>query len=376
MTAPALDHFTGFTRALREAGVPVALGQVATFLDALTRIELDRLDHVYWVGRLSLLGAPAQIPIYDCLFRAWFTPRGGVRLGRPGEAPPGEEDGEVRVRHAGAPERDAIAGAAPAERAGQRASGAEILRAKTFARVSPGEVQAMERLRALVAEIVPRRLLPRLRLARRGRRIDMRRSLRRAVRSDGEVIRLARRRRRREPRRLLLLIDVSGSMQAQIRPYLLFAHALAASGLPFEAFAFGTRLTRLTPALRERRIDRALAGCAEAVLDWEGGTRIGDALSALLGAPRFRNAARGALILILSDGLERGDPAAMVAGVARLARLGHRLLWLSPLLADPRYRPQTRALRAVLPILGRLHEGSDLASLQRVLERRGRPLPA
>jgi uncharacterized protein len=366
----ALDHLAGFTRALRAAGVPVALGQVTTFLEALSRIELDRLERVYWAGRITLLGQPAHIPIYDRVFGAWFAPRQGVPLGRPGELPPGEEEGEVRVRHAGAPELDAIAGAAAAEQAGQRASGAEILRAKTFAMVSPGEAQAMERLRALAGEIVPRRLLPRLRPARRGRRVDMRRSLRRAVQSDGEVMRLARRRRRLAPRRLLLLIDVSGSMQAQIRPYLLFAHALAGSGVPLEAFAFGTRLTRLTPALRERRIDRALAACAGAVLDWEGGTRIGEALGALLATARFRNAARGALILILSDGLERGDPAAMVAGVARLARLGHRLFWLSPLLADARYRPRTRALRAVLPILGRLHEGSDLASLHRFLDRR------
>jgi len=170
------------------------------------------------------------------------------------------------------------------------------------------------------------------------------------------------------PRRMLLLVDVSGSMKAQSEATLRFAQALTRARRGVETFTFGTRLTRVTAALRQRDRDAGLARLAAAVGDFDGGTRIGEALGQFLAATPHAALARGAVVLVFSDGLERGDPAAMVAAVGRLARLAHRLIWVSPLAADPRYRPVTRAMAGILPALDALVDGSGLAALARLPE--------
>jgi uncharacterized protein with von Willebrand factor type A (vWA) domain len=168
---------------------------------------------------------------------------------------------------------------------------------------------------------------------------------------------------------MLLLVDVSGSMQAQSEPTLRFAQALTRARARVETFTFGTRLTRVTAALRRRDGDAALARLAAEVGDFDGGTRIGAALEAFLARPTNAALARGAVVLVFSDGLERGDPAPMVAAVRRLARLAHRLVWASPLAADPRYRPATRAMSGVLPDLDALVDGGGPAALARLPDR-------
>jgi uncharacterized protein len=162
---------------------------------------------------------------------------------------------------------------------------------------------------------------------------------------------------------VLLLIDVSGSMKDRTDAHLDFAHALARAAQRLEVFTIGTRLTRVTMALRRRNRDQARAAAATLVADWDGGTRIGDALQAFLAVPRFAAHARGALVLVLSDGLERGDPAAMTAAVARLSALAWRISWLTPLGADPRFAPETDALRSILPLIDDLADGSSTKSL-------------
>jgi uncharacterized protein with von Willebrand factor type A (vWA) domain len=164
-------------------------------------------------------------------------------------------------------------------------------------------------------------------------------------------------------RRVLVLIDVSGSMKQRTEPHLRFAHALARAVERLEVFTIGTRLTRVTEALRLKQRDRALAAAATIVADWDGGTRIGDALAAFLAVPRFAGYARGALVLILSDGLERGDHRAMTRAVARLSALAWRISWLTPLAADPRFRPETDALKSILPLIDELADGSSTEAL-------------
>jgi uncharacterized protein with von Willebrand factor type A (vWA) domain len=203
----------------------------------------------------------------------------------------------------------------------------------------------------------------------------LRRTLREAVRNDGDVFRLSRLRRRTRQRNLLLLIDVSGSMKARTEAHLRLAHAVthaAERADRVEVFTFGTRLTRVTRSLRLKNRDAALAAASTLVSDWDGGTRIGDALQAFLAVPRFAGYARGTFVAVLSDGLERGDPAAMRDAVSRISRRAWRLSWLTPLASGPDFRPETEALKAVLPFLDDLGDGSTVEAVCAHLLNRGR----
>jgi uncharacterized protein with von Willebrand factor type A (vWA) domain len=210
---------------------------------------------------------------------------------------------------------------------------------------------------------LPRRRGHRRRRARRGPWADLRRTLREAARNDGEVMRLARLKRRARPRKMLLLIDVSGSMKARSEDNLRLAHTLSQAAPNVEVFTFGTRLTRVTRAMRIKRREQALAAAAHLVSDWDGGTRIGDALQAFLAVPRFGGYARGAAVVILSDGLERGDVSALRDAVARLSRRAWRLSWLTPLAAGSGFLPQTEALIAIRRFVDDMTDGGSSASV-------------
>ena len=184
-----------------------------------------------------------------------------------------------------------------------------------------------------------------------------------AIRNDGEIFRLPRLKRRLRRRAILLLIDVSGSMKTRTDAHLRFAHALVRAADRIEVFTIGTRLTRVTRALQLKNREQALSLASGLVSDWDGGTRIGDALQAFLAVPRFAGAARGAVVLILSDGLERGDPKAMTDAVKRLAARAWHLSWMSPLAAESGYRPETAALKSILPHLDAL---ADAGSTERL----------
>jgi uncharacterized protein len=183
------------------------------------------------------------------------------------------------------------------------------------------------------------------------------------VRNDGEVLRLGRLRRRARPRKILLLIDISGSMKARTEENMKLAHALAQAASNVEVFTFGTRLTRVTRALRLKRREQALNAAAHLVSDWDGGTRIGDALQAFLAVPRFGGYARGAAVVIVSDGLERGDLAALQDAVAKLSRRAWRVSWLTPLATAPGFRPQTEALIAIQRFVDDLVDGGSSAAV-------------
>ena len=223
----------------------------------------------------------------------------------------------------------------------------------------------MRAFRRQLPQRLPQRRGYRRIAARRGRSLDLRRVLREAVRNDGEIFKLPRLQRRLRRRPLLLLIDVSGSMKARTGAHLRFAHALVRAADRIEVFTIGTRLTRVTRALQVRNQEQALAAASGLVSDWDGGTRIGDALQAFLAYPRFAGSARGAVVLILSDGLERGDAKAMTDAVKRLAARAWHLCWMTPLAADPAYRPETAALKSILPHLDTL---ADAGSTERLCQ--------
>lgn len=350
----AAAPFLRFTATLRANRFAVAPEQTTGFLAAIDLLGPRDVVDIRRAAHALLAPPPERRAVFDAIFDAVFLGRAEAV-----EAP-ADADEEMRVQE------DDDGGFAPPEtgepnQSGEAATSAEVLSIRRFH--GEGEAETLRRFARAAPAALPRRRGYRLRAARRGDRPDMRRMLRLAARSDGDVPRLLARRRRTRQRAVLLLIDVSGSMKARTEAHLRFAHALARAVDRIEVFTFGTRLTRVTRAVRLRQVDQALGAAAAVVSDWDGGTRIGDALQAFLAVPRFAGYARGAVVLVLSDGLERGDPAAMIDAVARLSRRAWRLSWLSPLAAEPGYRPETRALAAVLPYLDDLADGASTERL-------------
>lgn len=353
MTEPAAAHLRGFLGALREHGLDVPVNRRRDFLRALTVVPPRDPGHLYWIARTTLTGSVTDAEVFDPVFATWF-----------GSAPPPvppEPDDEAGEPDAGADPGDG----APPELAasagtGRDASWSEVDRKPAFAATTPEQHHVLARLRHAVPAAVPTIRARRRRPARRGDRLDVRRVHRDAWRTGGEVVRLRWRRPPRRRRPVLVLIDVSGSMRRHSADYLRFAHTVVRTCARAEVFTFGTTLTHVTPALRVREVDTALAALAGIVRDSGGGTRIGPSLLALLDNARHLGPVRDALVLVLSDGLERGDPAALATAVRRLSLLGHRLVWWSPLAVDPDYRPVTRGMAAVVPHVHALAGVTDL----------------
>ena len=244
----------------------------------------------------------------------------------------------------------------------------EVLRHKRFDELSPSELAQLYGLMARLEVATPLRLTRRLTKYRHGQRIDLRRTLRGSLRTGGDPIRLRHRRRRVIHRRIVLLCDISGSMEPYARAYLQFLTSAAGSGHGAEAFVFATRLTRLTRALASRNPERAIRNAAAAAPDWSSGTRIGDALKAFNDRHGRRGLARGAVIVILSDGWERGDPALVGRELERLRRLAHRIVWVNPRAGAERFAPRTGGMAAALPYLDALVSGHSLEAMGAVVE--------
>lgn len=347
----AARPFVAFPALLREHGIAAAPEQTTTFLMAVELLGPRSIAHVRKAAVATLAPHPEQRELFDALFDLHFL--GGAF------AEPGEDDftpdEDISIQEDSG-SREVLLGEEINE-TGQAATGTEAL---SLRRLQPlDERETLRRFGRALPASLPRRRGYRHRTARRGPMVDLARSIRDAIRHDGEVMSLRKLRRVRRPRPILLLVDVSGSMKQRSDANLALAHTIVQSVPRAEVFTFGTRLTRVTRALRRRRREQALAEASGLVADWDGGTRIGDALQAFLAVPRFAAYARGAIVVVLSDGLERGDPAALVGAVERLARRAHRIDWLTPLAADPGYRPQTEALRLIAPRLASLADGGS-----------------
>ena len=346
--------FIDFAPLLRANGFAVASEQTISFLSAIALLGPRDLEDVRRAGLATLAPPPERFAAYHALFDMHFL---GVEGG---DLDGGEEEDVVRVQE----DRrgmDEPVSAEESNESGEAATRAEALVVRRF-----GPAHADEALRRLSREAgrrLPKRLSYRRLRARRGVTVDLRRTLRDAARNDGEVIKLSHLKRRMRPRRLLVLIDVSGSMKARTEDNLRLAHALSQAIPRVETFTFGTRLTRVTRPMRLKRREQALASAAQIVSDWDGGTRIGDALKAFLAVPRFASYARGAVLLIISDGLERGDPAALADAVARLSRRAWRLSWLTPLAVGRDFRPRTEALIAVSRFVDDMVDGGSTPAI-------------
>lgn len=356
-----------FARVLRETGVAVPGGAVASFAAALDAVGVEDRHAVYWAGRATLVTAPEEAPSYDAAFVALF----GGSTGAPGSAPETApvtlvvDDGEEE----GAPDEDEEGGAPPARTLALRFSRAEVLRHRDLAECSAEELAEAFRLMAGVrlggAARRSRRLRPNP--SRRGRP-DLRRTVRAAVRAGGEPVRHVRREQATRPRRVVLLVDVSGSMEPYARALFRFAHAAVAGRRRVEAFALGTRLTRVTRELSSRDPDAALAAATATVQDWAGGTRLGGGLADFAGIWGVRGMARGAVVVVLSDGWERGDVGELAEALARIQRVAHKVVWVNPLKASPGYEPLAAGMAAALPYVDDFVAGHSLASLEDLVE--------
>lgn len=367
-TVPGADPYrglVGFTEVLRAAGVPMTTDRVAAFTRALDQLDVTSRSQTYWAGRLTLCSDPDDLHRYDTAFEAWFEPRAGSRPqdSRPQPTPP-----RIASLQPGDPARagEEDLGEHPAIRAA--ASGTEILRHRDLAALSPAEREHLRQLLELLHPEPPTRPARRLRPARRGS-ADPGRTLRTALRNQGELSDLRRRAPSRRPRKVVLLVDVSGSMEPYADALLRFAHVVVrAAPRSTEAFTLGTRLTRITRELRQRDPERALVAATRAIPDWSGGTRLGEVIGAFVERWGQRGAARRAVVVIFSDGWERGSPQLLGEQLHRLRRLALRIVWVNPHAGKEGYAPVQGGMVAVLPYLDELLAGHSLATLESVLE--------
>ncbi|QKW36876.1 VWA domain-containing protein [Actinomadura sp. NAK00032] len=378
LVARAQDHLFLFLRALRAEGVGVPANKQLDFLAGIELLAPSTPGRLYWVGAATLVSAEADRHVYDEVFQRFFGTAADAFLmtGEPAaEAEDEEDDQDDESATAGGADDDAAPVLDQAGGTGLEASRVSPEAARHFAATGPEARETMRRICRELPGAVPAVRSRRCRPSGRRNRLDLRAVYLASRRTHGEFVRLRWRDRPHRRRRVLLLIDVSGSMKQYSPDYLRFAHTVVAACDRAEVFTFGTRLTRVTAVLRDPDVDAALAALARVVLDADGGTMIGSSLETFLGNARFATMARGALVLVLSDGLERGDCAAMAAATRRLARLGHRLSWWSPLACHPEYRPLTRGMSLVLPDIDALTGVQDLDTALVAVRERFAPTP-
>lgn len=364
-TDDPVPGLVGFTVVLRNAGLAITTDRTVAFLSALDALDVTSRMQTYWAGRLTLCSDPDDLPRYDRAFEDWFTPPQGGRTQITDRRQPPPKlaaltpaEGEGQSEEDGRPE--------PVIRA--QASSTEMLRNRDFGDLTPAEREHLRRLIALLQPELPSRSSRRLRPSRHGA-TDARATLRAILHDQGELRELHRHDHSCRPRKVVLLVDVSGSMEPYADALLRFAHVVVRrSPGAVEAFTLGTRLTRVTRELRMRDPERALAAAARAIPDWSGGTRLGEVLRAFVDHWGQRGAARRAVVVVFSDGWERGETDLLAQQMARLRRLAHRLVWVNPHVGKEGYAPVQSGIVAALPYLDDLLAGHSLATLEQLLE--------
>ncbi|MGD9704198.1 MAG: VWA domain-containing protein [Acidimicrobiia bacterium] len=367
---------------LHRAGVPTAPDRSARFATAMQVALPATIDELYWAARITLVGEQAHLATFDRVFRQVFHGlvdpadfRGASEAPPPAHTTPGES----LPRRSDAP--PAAAGGVPHPMTGEASGSAEqegeptVLAAmsseerlhdKDFAALSPDELAQVRGLMSRLALVAPERPSRRTVAHQRGDAVDLRATFRRAHRTAGDPLEVVVRKKRSRPRRLVFLCDISGSMEPYSRAYLQLLHS-AVGGAKAEAFVFATRLSRVTRALRTTNPDLALRRAALAAPDWSGGTRIGAALKAFNDEHGRRGLVRGAVVVIVSDGWERDDPALLGREMERLHRLAHRIIWVNPRVASARFAPLAGGMAAALPFVDALVSGHSLDALDELL---------
>jgi len=358
----------GFTRALRASGVPVTHDRSHGFLEAVSILGLGDRRAVHWAGRATLCAGPDDLVRYDQVFEAYFNARDGLPRVRPATS-------ATAAASLGLSMQDSDGAAEPdAEELRVAASEAEVLRHRDVAAMSAGEKQRLAGMFASLRLCPPTRRTARHQRWRRGD-LDASRTLRASLRRMGEPGEIAWRRRGVRPRRVVLLLDVSGSMSAYADALLRLAHRFTlstGSTTGVETFTVGTRLTHVTRAMRLRDPDRAIVAAGETVPDWSGGTRLGETLRMFLDRWGQRGLARGAVVVIFSDGWERGEPTLLAEQMRRLHRIAHRVVWVNPHRGKTGYEPVQKGVVAALPYCQDFVAGHSLAAFEEVAEVIGR----
>jgi uncharacterized protein with von Willebrand factor type A (vWA) domain len=350
-----------FGHRLHAAGVPVTPERSACFAAAVDLVQPRSLEQLYWGGRVTLLTDPSQVPTYDEVFRSVF--RAYAVAGTLIPAQPAATAERAKPTRPAVEDEDPAGTDAPSVVV---ASPLEQLAERPFDQCTADELALIARLVEQLPMLAPARRGRRARRHPHGRRLDVRSTLRRARSTGGDPVRVVRRKRVDRLRRVVLIADVSGSMQTYARIYLHLMRG-AVKALPAEAFVFSTRLTRLTRTLREGSPDAAYRLVSEAAPDWAGGTRIGAALTAFLDEHGRRGLARGAVVVILSDGWEVGDTARLAEAMARLHRLAYHVIWVNPRSARAAYRPIVGGMAAALPHVDTFRSGHSLDAIGDVL---------
>jgi uncharacterized protein with von Willebrand factor type A (vWA) domain len=351
-----------FARAVRASGVPVTPDRAQAYLDAVALVGLDDQRATYWAGRATLCSGPDDLPRYDQVFDAWFNRREGLPRTRLSEPPP-------RAATAMVDDTGEDDGAGEADLARAAASTTEVLRHRDVAGLSAADKRRLDALFDSLQVRSPVRTTARHEAWRRGS-VDGSGTLRRSLRQLGEPAPIAWRRRRSRPRRVVLLLDVSGSMSEYADALLRLAHRISTGSGPgtVEVFTLGTRLTRISRAMRLHDPERAIVAAGETVPDWSGGTRFGETMRGFLDRWGARGLARGAVVVVMSDGWERGDPQLLGEQMARLQRLAHTVVWVNPHRGKVGYQPLQQGVLAVLPHVDHFLAGHSLATFSALLE--------
>ena len=391
-----LGEAVGFGRSLRVARLSIDLGAAVDFARALTLVDIADREQVKAAGAAVFVRRRDDRGIYDAAFDAWWRRRGSHL--------PLDSGPTSMRREEDVPTDESMLGATPPEAGDERAtmrpedhgtpipsdggdeaddelpidgvivspdaySQGEVLRHREFDRMTPAELREAERLVDALIPNLERRRTRRYELHSHGRRLAPRAMFRRNLGTGGQLLTWVWRRQIREPRSLVVLCDISGSMERHSRLLLRFIQALsAASEVRTESFVFGTRLTRVTRLLRDRDRDRALARVADSVNDWAGGTRIGDSFRTFNQRWARRSLRTSGVVIVVSDGWDRGDPALVASETARLRRNCHRLVWLNPLAGTPGYQPLAGGMRAAYPYIDDFLPAGTVASLERLGE--------
>jgi uncharacterized protein with von Willebrand factor type A (vWA) domain len=378
-TSRIADNILLFCRTLRQAGLPVGPGQVIEASQAILKTGIERREDFYYGLRAVLVKDPGQARLFDQAFHVYFrNPRllermmglllptivteqddgsGDAAVRRlletfAGEEDPGGDEIVIEIDRTGSYSRN------------------EVLRDKDFEQMSLEEQAAAKALLRKGLDMLQEIPTRRFRADRRGRRYDLRRSMQLMLRTNGQLVEVARKSRRHRPPALVLISDISGSMSGYSRMFLQFAHALSSRQQCVHSFVFGTRLTNITRWLAERDVDQALAQVAAEVRDWDGGTRIADCLERFNVDWGRRVLSGRAVVIVLSDGLEKDSRAHLETQMQRLRRTADRLIWLNPLLRFDDFEPLASGIRAMLPYVDRFlpaHNINSLLDLGRLL---------
>jgi uncharacterized protein len=352
-----------FGRALRAKGLAIGSGDILTYCAAMAPLDPTDLVDLYWAGRTTMIVRREDIPVYDEVFRAFFLAsespvqkmlklkaQASAEAEQPFEIPATEPSGKEQ-------EEETLLGL--------MASNVETLKHRSFSECTDEELAAIRRIMKRIKFTPPKRRTRRTRTSDDGRRPDMRRTIRQSMRTNGEMVNLYWRRRRVRLRPLILILDVSGSMSDYSRALLQFAYSAKRASQKVEVFCFGTRLTHVTKPLQTRKPDEALERAAKLVVDWEGGTRIGESIDKFVRKWGRRGMCRGGVVVVCSDGLDRGDPELLSDSMERLSRLCHNIVWMNPHKGNnPDYQPQTVGMMAAEPHIDVLLSGHDLSSLE------------